>query len=244
MTDPTKHILTSGKFKISTPHPSIRGKHCKFGVGVLRGMPRFILWTDDPNESSDKNKDYGKIVAAMDYITFMSAVKMVAHYATVPGTEELRTRIDCLNHDFKGGKRSETPSLQASLIIGRDKDGIIYASVISADGGRVKVKVPFKLPDARYHTFTGQDGRPLSATEESKAVALGWAESLMGLMPQVCYATYEAPVFQGNNAAGGGGGYQRQGQQGGGQQRPAGGGYQRSSESASASEDIGDDIPF
>lgn len=245
MNDPTKHILTSSKFKISTPHPTIRGKHCKFGVGTLRGMPRFILWTDDPNEGGDRGKDFGKIVAAMDYVTFMSTVELILSYAKNTGTEELRTRVDCLNHDFKGGQRSETPSLQASVIVGRDKDGIIYASIISPDSSRVKVKVPFKLPDARYHQFTGKDGQPLITSEESKIVAQGWATSILGLMPQVCYATYEAPVFQGNKQGGGGGGYQRPGQQGGGQQqRPAGGGYQRPSEPAGGSEDIGDDIPF
>lgn len=244
--------------KFSAPNPTGRGKYCQYYAGVYMGNPRLVLQTNDPSEVQDKAKGFGRIEAAMDLPTFMAAMTLLRNLgeetlaAIRSGAKdtlkEVKYSIECLSSRGQGGSPGQMPPpvLVTTLHIGRDLQGVIYVSNISADAGRPKVKVPLTLPDKRFHVISA-DRQPLEPSYLSAVCAIAFANIWTNLMPETCQRTFVPPVFGGG---GGGGGGNRNFQRGGGNnggQRPYQNNQPARQEAAStegASADFGDDIPF
>lgn len=225
-----KTILDDGKLKLSAdpiaggtgrPTLSLYVANTPNQDGGVAANPRIDVYTNVPTD-----KERGRIRAAMDmpaFFSMMELLKLVADPATPAGAVYT---VDNAKPDFRNGKRQETPLLENRTILGKDKDGRIYISILSVDTDRPKIR--FHFGAGMYHRMARpQGGEPLTDAEVSAIAARAWIETMSRLVPQVAADVYKFVPKDPNG--GNGGGYN------GNNNKPA---------PAASSSDYGDDLPF
>jgi hypothetical protein len=235
-----KNLLKTSRVQISAPSPKGKG-YVKVYTDTFNGAPRIVLNTGDPNEKQNKAMGFGKIEAPMDLITYMAILTMIEELAVTNmravaegKVDELKPEkyaFDCLGSPPGGGggsygQKQEPPVLKATVHFGRGEDKGLYISVISANSERLKAKVPFAMPDARFHKLRTNDGQPASLALQTAVYARAWVNASKMLIPHICNEEYETQPYNG-------------GQRGGQPQR-----NQPSSNSGGGDDDFGGDIPF
>lgn len=207
------------------------------GFAVVKNNPQFELRTN-----VDGDKDYGRILGKVDSPTFFAILQALDEIVDKPNETKAVWAISA--HRFINGQRSKEPMLDSKIMIGKDKEGVVYIAVLSWDKDRPIVKFPFR-PQS-LHTVSHGDGTPWTAAEVSAAYAKGWVKMLHGIIPQILVAEYVEPPqreggYNGGNRNGGGsngnGGYNHRGNQGG-----SGGSYSGGGGGGSSGGD--DDFPF
>ena len=230
--------LNNPKLVLSAPCPTAKGKYSQLKWDIYMNSPRIVVRTNDPSDSSPA-KSYGQITAALDAPTFYAFLTSLE--SAIKASGEWRVKIENYNHTFSDGKRDPEVTLQTDLWIGKDKEGVVFLSVISKKEDRPVIKFPFGPSDNRYHKFYHSDGAPYSKPELSVLFAKAYLRVLNELMSHILVTEFKDPpprTFGGNKPGGNGGGYNKgnyQNNNGGG-----GGGY-----SKSAAADISEeDLPF
>lgn len=215
-----KTSLDNKKLNLSTKCPSADGKISSLIWGIVNNNPRITVFTNDPNDT----KDNGRISANLDLPVFFMFLEKFEE--CIASNVEVKYKLENSNYTFIGGKRSEKPVVVSELWFGKDKDGIMWISVMAAN--RPKIKFPFILSD--FHHLQNADGTPVSASEVSMGVAKAYVNILRNMMLTLaCDNYYEAPPRNNDNRRGGnGGGYNRN----------------NSSEPSGGSNNLDDDIPF
>ena len=129
--------------------------------------------------------------------------------------------------------------------IGKDREGVIYISVVDAlKKDRPVIKFPI-VGDVRWQGFVHGDGTPYTKADASVLYTEAYAMMLQELYGNLLVTEYKAPEPRDNNQRqGGGGGYQRQGggSYGGGNGGNSGGGS--GAPRGGNSEVFEDDLPF
>lgn len=206
-----------------------------------KNMPRFVVWTGNAAEREDRNKNYGKIIAALDPVVIAAFWGILDEIIEKPGKNKLA--IQNKGHKFFGGQRSERPEVLNTLIVGKDDDGVIWMMV--SEKGRDQIRFEFRLPE--YHVMMNGDGSPIAADFECRMVAKGWRELMSRLQVIMMADNYvEPPPFE--KKGGGGGGNRgnwnnnRGGGNGGGN-RGGNGNYNGGGNSGGGG-GMDDDIPF
>lgn len=217
----TKNALDNRKLNLSTKCPSAEGKYSSLIWGIHSNNPRITVYTNDPNDQ----KDNGRISANLDMPVFFSFLAKFNEVIEHDG--EIKYKIENKNYIFPGGKRSESPVVVSELWFGKEKDGMIWISVIARD--RPKIKFPFTVSE--FHKFQHADGSEFTTAELSKMVAKGYLNILTNMMTALAVDNYVEPPAK--PAGGNKGGY------GGGNK----GGYNGGSSSKQA-DDQDDDMPW
>lgn len=234
-----KNAFDIAKLRLSAPTPGAPGQKSSLQLTLVKNMPRFLIWTNDPAEKDDKNKGYGKITANLDPVALTAFWQIVKEVIAHDGP----TKMAVANKGYKyfGRERSETPVVLNHLICGKNEDGVIWMMV--SEKGRPQITFEFRMPE--WHTLMDGAGNPTAPAIESRIVANGWID-LMGLLMTVMIAdNYEEPPprdqngggkggYSGGNRGGGNGGYS------GGNRGGNGGGYGGGAPAAGGD----DDIPF
>lgn len=214
-----KIALDNSKLGLMTKCPSAEGKMSKLVWGLNKNNPFLRVYTGDPADESDRTKG-GRIQAELDAPHLFMLLELIRQ--AVKAESGWKTSMSCDNYVFPGGKRSEKPVNVADVWVGKDKDGVVYLSVVDKIlKDRPVIKFDVALPDYWIHVRHA-DGRTYSKAEGSVVFAQGYANMLEKLYSTLLvdeFVPYAPPVKPG----GGGGGYNRGGQGGGG----AGGGYNR-----------------
>lgn len=239
-----KNAFDISKLRLTAPAPG-GGPRDKatMQLTLVKNMPRFLIWTNDPSEKDDKNKGYGKITANLDPVALTAYWQLVREVIAHDGP----TKMAVANKGYKyfGKERSETPVVLNHLIIGKNEDGCIWTMV--SEKGRPQITFEFRMPE--WHPIVDGAGNPLPIAVESRIVAEGWTNLMASLMHVMIADNYEEPPPRDQNGGGNRGGYQGGGNRSGGN----GGGYNRGGNSggggnyskpAGGGEDNGDDIPF
>lgn len=195
---PKPNALGEWKLRLSADPVNGGQKRPSMSLSVSKNNPRLTVRTN-----VEGDKDYGKIVAAMDTPTFYSLMRELAKLATESG--KTKRAVENHNYIFPGGKRSEKPVLVSTTMVGREEDGRIYIAVIAND--RPKIKFYFSSP--YFHHLIKEDGSKFSPAEDSASYCLSTIESWKALIPFVLYHEYVEPDFNkrgggGNNNGGGG----------------------------------------
>jgi hypothetical protein len=228
-----KTALDNRKLNLSTPVPDVQGKTSSMIWGMYANNPRITVFTNFP-EDTGESKGYGKINANMGIMEAMMLFQMIKKYAQPETAVDTKEKIENLNFTWFGGKRSDKPALISTTWVGKDKDGIVWISVVCpASQGRPVIK--FKLLNPEFSNYVYGDGTPVPATECSRRFALAYADVLETMIKHMSVSDWVAPPppeprpgFGGNRGSNsGGGGYNN---------RSGGGG--------SKEMDMGDDIPF
>ena len=232
----TKNALDNRKLNLSAPTPGHQGKRASLIWGLYSNNPRLTVYTGDPNDQ-DASKGYGKITANLDAPVFFAFLQLL-EMAVDPATpNDWKAKIENKNFIFPGGKRSEAPVVVSELFVGKDKDGVVWISIVDRNKDRPRIK--FVIGGNDFHRFLHSDGTPFTDAETSVLFAKGYIKLLQEMMGNLLCSLWVEPEQrpQQNNRGGngGGGGYNR----GGG--NSYGGG--RSTETSTSDEGDGD-IPF
>ena len=156
------------------------------------------------NVPADMNTtERGVIRAEMEdttYFAFLAAFDRIIA-SREPGTE----RIRILRPDFRKVNNGN-PVLDCTVVFGRDKDGIVFLSLLSWNKERPMIKFPFH--PGRFSEFFNNDGTPMSDADLSDRVAAGYLRLWTNLVPHYVYNRYVAESYDKGNKNGGSGGGQ------------------------------------
>lgn len=225
---PEKNALDNNKLQLSTPCPTPagKGKYSTLKVEFVKNNPRFVVWTNDPEDTGERN-NYGKIVAALDLPTMFMLFRLIEDVVAGPAGGE-PVQLQNLNFKYPGGKRTDRPVLESKVFVGKDADGVVFISVIAFEEHRPKIVFPF-LP-TQYHNLMHRDGTPWEKGKLSEKFAVGFLDAIRPVINHLSVIKYVPPEPKNKDGQGGGGGYGGRGgggggggYQGGGQ---GGGGYQ------------------
>ena len=234
-----KNALNHNKLNMVTKCPTAEGKLSKLSWQIHKNNPRLTVYTGDPADESARTNN-GRIQAELDMPHLFAMFGIIRKAAAEqPGFKEC---IECWNFIFPGGQRSKEPVNTCKIWIGKDKEGVVYISLVDAiHKDRPVIKFDF-LPGAggNWIRFNRGDGTPCPKDAASVIFAEGYARMMEMLMTNLAiteFVPYE-PQQKPGGFGGGGGGYQQRGGGSGG-----GGGYQQ--RSAPAADVAGDDdLPF
>lgn len=235
-----KNAFDIAKLRLSAPTPGAPGQKSSLQLTLVKNMPRFLVWTNDPSEKDDKNKGYGKITGNLDPVALTAFWQIVKEVIAHDGP----TKMAVANKGYKyfGKERSETPVVLNHLICGKNEDGCIWMMV--SEKGRPQISFEFRMPE--WHTLLDQGGNPVPIAVESRIVANGWIDLMGSLMHVMIADNYEEPPPRDQN--GGRGNFQGGGNRGGGNYNGGGNrggnGGSYNSGGAPAGGGDGDDIPF
>lgn len=217
------------------------------GFIVRKNRPIIEVRTNVTND-----KDYGRIQGRMSAPTFYTFIELLRNLADGPADNSVTVELS----DFKfirgqnggRGERSKEPMTEARVVIGKDKEGVMYLACISWEQSRPIIKFPFR--STRFEKYTDAQKQPLAAGMLSCLMARGWANLLSQLTPHILNDEYwEKPRDDnggqqggGNRGSWGGGG----GNNNGGGNRQGGGGSGGSSGGGASSggDFTDDDFPF
>lgn len=154
-------ILEFDKLQMFTPCPGVEGKRSRLTWNMRMGYPRITVFTNDPNDTTMK----GVIYAAMDPTTMFAFFDLMGK--VIKSQDELKFKIDCFTTKYVDNQPTSDRVLSSELWFGRDKDGIIWMSVIAP--GRPKIRFNFRISD--YHGIYRGDGTPINESESSVIAA-------------------------------------------------------------------------
>lgn len=212
-----KNALDNRKLALFAPCPAKPEVKSSLMWMLVANNPRMVVWTNDPNDTG-KSNGFGKITANLDMPVFVTYLQMLSDIIEHDG--EIRQSIDCLNYTFFTGKRSEKPELVSTIWVGKDKDGIIWTSLVAKN--RPKIKFTFGNND--FHHYMNGDGSPMAASVVSQLFAKAYVKVMYGVMEHLLVTNFVEPEKKDKPAYGGDKG--------------------RSNNSYNNSNDSDDDIPF
>lgn len=153
------------------------------------------------NLPADMNgKDRGVIRAELEphiFFSFLSLLQRVIHQPPAQRPESIRIK----RPDFNKSNGGE-PVTEATLVVGKTQDGIVYMSLLSYNKERPKIMFPF-LP-GKWVEFVGNDGQPKSKAEISEIFAAGLLREWESLVPHYLYNRYVAESYEKSDAKSGG----------------------------------------
>lgn len=152
---------------------STQGK-AQLKFNIYNNNPRIVVFT---NEESDKKNSYGAINANLDPYVFNSFLQLLL--TLIPAPADTKYKIE--NETLVGEGREKTRKVVSELMLGKDKDGVIWMSVIAPD----RPKFKFELGDYKFHKFYTGSGDLMPRAEASQVAAKG----MVTLLSQI-FSTY------------------------------------------------------
>ena len=193
-----KNGLDNNKLNLTAVNS--KGKKASLLWQLMNNNPRIVVYTNDPDDQTN----YGKIPAKIDAPIFFAFMNLIEQAINAPG--EFKGKIDNSNFTWNGGKRAETPTVESSLLAGKDADGVVWVAVSAPS--RPQIKFPFINPE--FHSFVHKDGTAYSKAETSVLMAKSYLDVLRLMMAQLLVKDYVEPKpkeEKGSNRGSSGGGY-------------------------------------
>lgn len=229
-----KIALDNNKLNLSAECPTAAGKYSKLLWGFHNNNPRITVYTGDPSESTDKT-NYGRIIANLDLPILYSFFELLER--SITEENGFKAKIENKNFTFYGGKRSDAPVVVSELWVGKDKEGVVWMSVVMKDRPMIK----FSLVPSTYHNLYHGDGTAFTKSEASVCFAKGYSYLLKQIYAQLSLTEFVDLQALKDAKQGGGGGYNRGGGQSSWQNNRQ---NKQPSEPAKSNADFGDDLPF
>lgn len=258
----TKNALDEMKLRLNGDIVKGARRPSSLAILMMSNQLRVRCYT---NLENDKNN--GLIEAKMDAPTAYGMLELVQRVINEdqPG---IKYGLECKaphNGDWRN------PTLETTLWVGRDDEGVVYIGVISADSSRPMLKFPLVSTD--FHNFLDSNKKPLGKKASSEIYGQGWLNLMRSLCASVMDTHFKERETKkkeggqggqgngnwqkrdgGNRQGGGGngGGYNRGGGNGGGYNRGGGYGQQNGNQGGGQTRpsepepefETDDDIPF
>lgn len=179
---PEKNCLDNDKLHLFTPS-SQQGKMARFQLMFTDNSPHFRVYTNDDSDKT-KEKNYGAILAKMDLMAFEGVMELLKRAIHLKETG--RFKVENKGFIWPYGKRSETVMLLSETHVGKDKDGVVWISVIAKD----RPKLIFYFKGDEYHVFNNADGTPFSLSERSVIHASAWVDTVRSMIKDLAVSKY------------------------------------------------------
>ena len=236
-------LLDSPKLRLSSWNAQTKTRPT-LKVSIWNNNPRIEVGLNDKRLQGRDNW----ITAPLDPWIFETICDLIVQIAA--GPNDYKEKAVSLEPDKSAEQGQKAPALPvADLWIGKDKEGMVFASVIDKKTDKAIVQFFFGPSDSRYFKGYHGDGTEWPRHLMSTRFANSWASLMRRTVSIVLDRLYKPVEFQGNRG-GGGGGYQnnRGGQGGGGgyqNRNSGGGGGGQQRQSAPAEDEMEDSaIPF
>ncbi len=177
-----KTVLDDPKLKLIAEKLPGADRPPTFHLYMAGNNPRIDVYTNLPN---DRNN--GLIRAAIDVRVMYTILVILQKLADTDDAGPYT--IENKEHIWKDNQRSKDPVVSSRLVIGKDKEGRIYAALLAHDAERPKVRFYFGMP--YYHALTRGNGEKLTDAEISVWAARAYVEAIKGLYPAVANIQYE-----------------------------------------------------
>lgn len=236
---PPKNALNHPKLRLQAPNPNVKGKYASLSWDVYSNNPRIVVSTNDPAMSDNRDKNFGRITAAMTtpgFYVFLDNLK-----TAIESEGPVRPKME--NYTVpKNSPFGSPPVLANDTYVGKDQEGCVFITVVNKEQeGWPIIKFVFGPVDNRFEKHYRTDGTELTKADYSIAYAKAYLKLLEQMMAAVLVKHYvEPPPYVPKNGQAGGYGAGR-GNGGGG------GGYnnQRAAAPApAAADDYSDDLNF
>lgn len=182
---------------------------------VRNNLPLIDVKTGVSNDD-----DHGRISAKFPTIDDFEAALFVLE-EIIQGPNNTKEAIQIKAKKFVQGKMSD-PMPDATVLMGKDENGVVWIGVTSWKKERPVVRFPF-VPDDLMQYKHG-DGRPWEAGELSVVIAKGMLRRVRAMLPFAYFHEYTQPKPRDNGNGQSGGGNRNYGGGGG---HGGGGGGQR-----------------
>lgn len=146
---------------------------------IRKGFPRITVYTGGNILDKDKKVDYSKIVIApFDYTTMIMFLDYFKN--VIESKDEIKYKVNCYNNKFVDNKRTEEVIIQASVIIGKDKEGVIYLAAVEENKRNLKFEL---IPEGKWHKFfNGENEEIINKRELSLSYARAYYDLLKNLL--------------------------------------------------------------
>ena len=136
------------------------GDYGILNYATRNGYPRITVFTT--NKNKEEVFDYNTMINATfnltQFLMFVDEIRDI-----VEADKDTSASVDCFNAKYVNGVKTNDVELQATAIVGKDKDGIIYLAV-THEGKR---KIKFELLPTEWNKYS-RNKEALSKEELSK----------------------------------------------------------------------------
>lgn len=204
------NALNEYKLRLSADPAPGSNRRPTLGISVHKNQPQI-----DVRTNVEGDIEYGRISAKLDGFTFTTFLAKLEEIIRPETPADTKFIIKCFAGKFIQGQRSE-PKLDTQVVIGKDRENMLYIAVTSWQKERPIIKFIFKPHEEKgvpLFQFYDGTGNPLSPAEVSRLYASGYLKLLETLVPNVLCSEYvepPPPPQRDNNGGGnngGGGGY-------------------------------------
>lgn len=164
-------IFDDYRLRLFAPNPAGGEQKASFRFSFFRNNPRIYF-----NSGVDEGPMRGKKSIRVSIITLQTFANALRAFAD--GTME-PISVGILSNYGPDGRWNDTPVSSGSILIDRDKDGVIFLGV------RLKEFRPiqFKLVAEDYHPLTKPNGDPLDLKLVSNIIAKAYADIISNAIP-------------------------------------------------------------
>lgn len=216
-----QNLLSEAKLRLQAPPQQGGKKNATLSVKVYQNNPRLEVRTNVPND-----RDFGRITAALDTLTFFALSALIRRVAAGPSdTKEFIEN----KSTFVNGQKVQTPEVVSKIVVGKDKEGVVYLAVTAKDRPMFK----FDILPSEWHYLKHGDGKPFEKDELSVIWAEGWCKTFEALVPFILHTEFKPAEFQPRPGGGGKGNWNNN------RNKP-----QQSSSSDDSGSSGEDDLPF
>lgn len=139
--------------------------------GVRMGFPRITVIPERINDGENYNE---KIITAPFNVP---TLHLLLEYMDeiVNGEKGQYKSIECRNIKYVNGERTSETFIQSTVIIGKDKDGINFITLVSEGKKKVKFSI---LPDSRWYRIYHNNAEVTDKSEISRVYARAYIRAI------------------------------------------------------------------
>lgn len=126
---------------------------------VRNGYPRITVWTSDKayNKTTKKMDFKYTITAPFDYVNIGIFIDYIR--AIVNADSNTTYKVNCYNVKYENNVKTNEVFLQATAIVGKDSEGVIYLAL--KEEGKRSIKFEL-LPDSKWFKFFDKDNNEIT----------------------------------------------------------------------------------
>lgn len=155
-------ILDFTRLQLFTPAPNVQNVRSKLSFGFRDGNARITVFTNDPNDTTNKGIIYAGFSPEM-FDIFLTLFERV-----IRSPDEIKHSIDCFTTRYEDNKPTNEKILNAQVWFGKDASKQVWISVTA--NGRPQIKFTFHVSE--WHKFYRPDGTEMDAGEGSAIAAM------------------------------------------------------------------------
>lgn len=192
-----KTILDNSKLKFSAAKlPDGTGRP-QAAIFLNGANLRISVYTNVNNQIFD---------ARMDLLTAQTFFDLIDHVADESVENGVSYVIENKHNYDHTGNKLDKPETVSKTVVGKDKEGRVYFTVLSLNPNYQKFKIQFFIESNYYHNAIYANGQPLDDGKRSRMAAKAIYKLWSAWLPQITQEQYTPPEPRAPGGGGNGGG--------------------------------------